>query len=85
MNLILYSAKYFHGMMKIFAVVISTQICYDEAQVIKATYPLHSFMGHLPEPWERPLIRKAATRFGKSPTGVIRSLLNDLFHENHKD
>ena len=72
-------------MMKNFAVVISAQNCYHEAQVTKATCPLHSSMGHPPKPWERPLVRKVATRFGKSPTGVIRSLLNNLFHENHKD
>ena len=72
-------------MMKIFAVVISAQICYDEAQVIKATYPLYSFVGHPLEPWERPLIRKADTWFRKSSTGVIFSPLNDIFHEDHKD
>ena len=68
-----------------FAVVISAQICYDEAQVIKATYPLHGFVGHPAEPWERPLIRKAATRFGKPPVGIIRLLVNNIVHENHKD
>jgi len=85
MNLILYSIKRFYEMMKIFAVVISAQICYAEAQVIKATYPFHSFVGYPPETWERPLIRKADTRFRKSSTGVIFSPLNDIFHENHKD
>ena len=85
MNLVLYSVKRFNGIMKFFTVVISAQICYDEAQVTKAICPLHGFVRHPPEPQERPLIRKADTRFGKSPTGVIRSLLNDPFHENHKD
>ena len=72
-------------MMKIFTVVISAQVCYHEAQVIKATCPLHSFVGHPAEPWERPLIRKAATRFGKPPVGIIRLLVNNIVHENHKD
>jgi hypothetical protein len=72
-------------MMKILRVVISAQICYHEAQVIEAAYSLHSFVGHPPEPWERPLIRKAATLFRKSPIGVTCSPLNDIFHENHKD
>ena len=72
-------------MMKILRVAISAQICYHEAQVIEATYSLHSFMGHPPEPWERPLIRKAVTRLGKSPTGIIRLFVNDIFHENHND
>ena len=72
-------------MIKIFAVVISAQICYYEAQVTKATYSLHNFVGHPPEPWERPLIRKADTRFRKSPAGVTCSPLNAIFHENHKD
>ena len=85
MNLILYSVKRFYEMVKIFSVVISAQICYHEAQIIRGSYRLHCFMGHLPEPWERPLIRKVATRFRKSPTGVIHFLLNDIFHENHKD
>ena len=71
-------------MMKIFTVVISAQVCYHEAQGTKAAYPLHCFVGHPPKLWERPLIRKAATRFRKSLTGVICLLLNDLFHENHK-
>jgi hypothetical protein len=71
-------------MIEFFTVVIFAQICYHEAQVTKATCPLHSFVGHLPEPWERPLVRKAATRFGKSPAGIIRLLVNDIFHENHK-
>ena len=85
MNLILYSVKRFYGMMKIFAVVIFSQVCYDEAQVTKAVYSLHSFVGYPPEPWERPLVRKAATRFGKSPAGIIRLFANNIFHENHKD
>ena len=85
MNLILYSAKRFYGMIKIFAVVIFAQICYDEVQVAIGHYPLHGFVGHPPEPWERPLIRKADTRFRKSPAGVTCSPLNAIFHENHKD
>ena len=72
-------------MIKIFAVVIFAQICYDEAQVAIGHYPLHGFVGHPPEPWERPLIRKAVTRLGKSPTGIIRLFVNDIFHENHND
>ena len=71
-------------MIKTFTVAISAQICYHEAQVIKATYPLHSFVGYPPEPWERPLVRKTDTRFRKSLMSVTCSPLNDIFHENHK-
>ena len=85
MNFVLYGANQFHGMMKILRVAIFAQICYHEAQVIKAIYPLHSFVGHPPEPWERPLICKAVTLFRKSRTGVIYTLTHDNFHENHKD
>ena len=85
MNLVLCAANQSHGMIKILRVVISAQICYHEAQVTKATCPLHSFVGHPAEPWEGPLIRKAATRFGKSPAGIIHLFVNDIFHENHKD
>ena len=85
MNLVLCAGNQFHGMAKILRVAIFAQICYYEAQVTKATCPFHSFVGHPAEPWERPLIRKAATRFGKSPVGIIRLLVNNIFHENHKD
>jgi len=85
MNLILYSVKRFYEMMKILRVAIFAQICYHEAQVARGHYPLLSFVGHPLEQWISSPVRKVGTRFRKSPAGVIRSPLNDFFHENHKD
>ena len=85
MNLVLYSMKPFHGIIKISAIVIFAQIWYYEAQPIKGLYPFHGFVWYPPEPLEKPSIYEAVTRFRKSRISAIRILADVVFHENHKD